>query len=91
MRFHRFNTGIVATVLATLVLPSSALAYVGPGAGITAIGSVLALLAGVVLAIIGFLWYPLKRLFRSRRSEDEQQSTMASNAPADDESPEDSR
>lgn len=50
-----------------LALPESAIAYVGPGAGITAIGSVLALIAAVVFAIVGFLWYPLKRWSRRRK------------------------
>ena len=54
------------------VAPLSAEAYVGPGAGVTAIGTVIALLAAVALAIVGFLWYPLKRLMAKRdRHEDE--------------------
>lgn len=53
--------------------PLSAQAYVGPGAGITAIGTVIALLAAVALAIVGFVWYPLKRLFakQDRRKDDD--------------------
>ncbi len=46
--------------------PLSAQAYVGPGAGITAIGTVIALVAAVALAIVGFVWYPLKRMFAKR-------------------------
>ena len=46
---------------------TDALAYIGPGAGISAIGSLLALVATVALAILGFVWYPLKRLRRRRR------------------------
>ena len=41
------------------------IAYVGPGAGLSAIGAFLAVLAGIVVAIVGFLWYPIKRLIRS--------------------------
>lgn len=44
-----------------------AFAYVGPGAGLTAIGTVLALGSAVLLAIVGFIWYPIKRLFRRRK------------------------
>jgi len=61
--------GTLAATLAGIALTglsSSASAYVGPGAGITAIGSLLALLAGILLAVLGFVWYPLKRFFRSR-------------------------
>ena len=41
------------------------IAYVGPGAGLSAIGAFLAMLAGVFVAIVGFIWYPIKRLIRS--------------------------
>ena len=44
-----------------------AYAYIGPGAGISAIGAVLALIGAVALAIVGFIWYPLKRLRRNRQ------------------------
>jgi hypothetical protein len=47
-------------------LPLAAHAYVGPGAGLSAIGTLVALLGAVLLAIVGFLWYPLKRLLRGR-------------------------
>jgi len=46
--------------------PSVALAYVGPGAGLSAIGTVIAVLGAILLAIVGFLWYPIKRLFKQR-------------------------
>jgi len=37
-------------------------AYVGPGAGLSAIGSVLSFVVVILLLIIGLLWYPLKRI-----------------------------
>jgi len=40
------------------------IAYVGPGAGLSAIGAFLAMVAGVFVAIAGFVWYPIKRLIR---------------------------
>ena len=57
------------TLIATLGiwLPGIAQAYVGPGAGLGAIGTVLALIGAVLLAILGFLWYPIKRLLQKRR------------------------
>jgi uncharacterized membrane protein len=54
----------MALVALTAVAPDPALAYVGPGAGLTAIGTVFALLAAVLLAIVGFVWYPVKRLLK---------------------------
>lgn len=53
------SAGIAALLVA---LPGLAHAYIGPGAGITAIGTVVALLGAVLLAIVGFIWYPVKRL-----------------------------
>jgi hypothetical protein len=54
-------------VMAVLALPASAEAYIGPGAGITAIGTVIAFIGAIVFAIVGFVWYPLKRLIRAMR------------------------
>lgn len=45
-----------------VVVPQAAHAYIGPGAGISALGTAFALLGGLALAIVGFVWYPIKRL-----------------------------
>lgn len=63
MNTHRDVFLALALVLA---VAAPAWAYVGPGAGLTAIGAALAFIAGIVLAIIGFIWYPIKRLLRAR-------------------------
>ena len=49
-------------------MPEYALAYIGPGAGIAAIGTIIALFGAVLLALVGFVWYPVKRLL-SRKKE----------------------
>ncbi|GGO60485.1 hypothetical protein GCM10011315_35020 [Roseovarius pacificus] len=51
---------------AITALPVEAQAYVGPGAGLTAIGTMIAFGAAVVLALVGFVWYPMKRLMKGR-------------------------
>jgi len=43
------------------------LCYIGPGGALSAIGSLLALIAAVGLALVGFVWYPIKRMLRSKR------------------------
>lgn len=48
-----------------------ALAYVGPGAGLTAIGSFIALVLALVVAVFGFLWYPIKRMLKKRKSKEQ--------------------
>jgi hypothetical protein len=44
-----------------------ALAYVGPGSGLGAIGAVLGLIGTLFLALVSFVWYPIKRLGRKMR------------------------
>ena len=66
IKLHRF-IGIIA-FLALAAFATSAHAYVGPGAGLTVIGSVLAVGAAVLLVIVGFVWYPIRRLMRSRKA-----------------------
>jgi hypothetical protein len=55
---------IFSLMFITLLLaaPQGTGAYIGPGAGIAAIGTVIALIVGILLAIVAFLWYPIKRL-----------------------------
>lgn len=58
----------VAVIAAYMgLIAGPAMAYIGPGAGLTAIGTVLALIGAVVLAIFGFVWYPIKRYMRKRK------------------------
>ena len=52
-----------------LCVPGHTPAYIGPGAGLSAIGTVIALIGGILLAIVGFVWYPIKR-FMGKRKED---------------------
>ena len=41
-----------------------AMAYVGPGAGLSAIGSLAALIGALFFVVAGFVWYPTRRLIR---------------------------
>ena len=54
-----------------LIFAAPALAYIGPGGALSFIGSAIALIAAVVLAFFGFIWYPLKRGLRWRRRSSE--------------------
>ena len=59
-----------------LLLPVAAQAYIGPGAGLSALGSLLALLFTIVVAALGFIWYPMYRFIKRRRGvidEDEEE------------------
>lgn len=64
----RASTCIGQALLLLLASNAPAFAYMGPGAGLTALGSLVALVGAIALAVVGFLWYPLKRMFsRSKR------------------------
>ena len=80
-RNERLVVVLVMVVLLCLA-PSSAMAYVGPGSGVTVIGAALALIGGVFLAVVGFIWYPVKRLLRrfKQRGQASSEDVSASSA-----------
>ena len=63
------RSGLV--LLLVLFLCAPAHAYVGPGAGVSAIGAIFALIGGVFVSILGFIWYPVKRLLKKRKRADD--------------------
>lgn len=70
--FFRQSTFLAGLVfLGTGINAAPAVAYVGPGAGLTAIGTMVAVILAILLALVGFVWYPLKRLLHKRREEPE--------------------
>ncbi len=68
----RGRAGLWAVLaLGLLAFSDPALAYMGPGAGLTMIGSLVALVSAVLAGIFGFVWYPLKRLFKRKKQDQE--------------------
>jgi len=59
----------LSVALATAFIDTPAAAYIGPGAGLGAVGVLIAVIIGVLLLLVGFVWYPLKRLLRGRKQE----------------------
>jgi Kef-type K+ transport system membrane component KefB len=53
------------------VVPGLSHAYVGPGVGLSALGSILAFIGAIFLMIVGFLWYPIKRLIKRKSADSE--------------------
>ena len=64
-------------------------AYVGPGAGLSAIGTIIAFLIAIVLMIVGFIWYPIKRLIKRKKvgSVQDQPLTKSNSVKTDPEQP----
>jgi hypothetical protein len=51
-----------------LLLPwTAAEAYLGPGVGAGTAAVVLGIVSSIILAIVGFVLYPIKRLWRALR------------------------
>ena len=63
---------LFAVTLIALVTAAPAQAYMGPGAGLAFIGSLVALVAALGVGALGLVWYPVKRLLRSRRGADDE-------------------
>lgn len=72
---------LIAFAVQALALPATALAYVGPGAGLSVIGSLLAFFAAIIVGIFGFLWFPVRRILRKRKQAKEQASGEPESAP----------
>lgn len=66
---------------AAALLPETALAYGGPGSIVSGIGAFLAAVVAVAAAIVGFFWFPLKRLYRKVRGGGEEEKEEVAEAP----------
>ena len=60
--------GVFAVALLA-VNAAPALAYMGPGLGLGAIGTALGVVAALLLALLSIVWYPMKRLLRRMRED----------------------
>jgi len=60
---RRYNI-VVIIGISLVALADSALAYGGPGSGLSALGSLFAIVGAVFFALVGFIWYPIKRLLK---------------------------
>ena len=58
-------------VAVAVLVPEAALAYGGPGSVISGIGAFLAAVAAILATLFGFIWFPLKRLYKSWTEEEE--------------------
>jgi hypothetical protein len=72
------RTALLLGALALLVIPDTALAYGGPGSVISGIGAFLAAVAALLATLFGFIWFPLKRLYKSWAQEDTIEEPTAS-------------
>ena len=55
-------------VLLLVLLSNTAVAYVGPGAGISVLGSLLSILATIFVAIGAIIFWPLRKFIKRRKA-----------------------
>ncbi|TSA40716.1 MAG: hypothetical protein D4R63_05260 [Methylococcaceae bacterium] len=58
------KTSIYILIGWLIFYPTVASAYIGPGLGAGALASVVGILAGFFMLIIGVVWYPIKRVIK---------------------------
>ena len=63
------KTGIAGLTLTIVAAAEPALAYIGPGAGVTVIGAVFGIAATIAVVIFSLVWYPVRRLRAKRKRE----------------------
>lgn len=68
MRNLSFGLGCLLLALG-LTVSSPAMAYIGPGAGITMLGALWGVVVAVVLALGAILFWPIRALLRRRKTE----------------------
>jgi hypothetical protein len=56
---------IIAGLIFTFTMP--ALAYVGPGPGLSMVGSFFTLIAGIAIALFFVLLYPIRLILKNRK------------------------
>jgi preprotein translocase subunit SecG len=70
-------------VIAALLAPEAAFAYGGPGSVISGIGAFLAAVAALLATLFGFIWFPLKRLYKRLRKEETPDEEAAASTPSE--------
>ncbi len=60
-------TACLLVLAGLLMVPAISFAYVGPGAGITALGALWALIATVVITLGGLLIWPIRALMKRKQ------------------------
>jgi type VI protein secretion system component VasK len=71
------KTKLVLAILSIALLPEIAMAYVGPGAGISLLGALWGLIVGVVMALGIVLFWPIRMMMRKRKAAAEAKNTKA--------------
>jgi len=77
----RVVLALVTVALVVAAGPEAVHAYGGPGSVISGIGAFLAAVAALLAALFGFIWFPLKRLYKKMTTDDTASEEAAPNPP----------
>jgi hypothetical protein len=77
-------TMAVVAIAGLALSAEPAAAYIGPGAGLTAVGAAIALIAAIALAVVGFIWYPARRAARRLFGKQKADAAGTNDRPAGD-------
>tara|TARA_B100001250_G_C19495604_1_gene655083 strand:- start:245 stop:451 length:207 start_codon:yes stop_codon:yes gene_type:complete len=58
---------ILLVFLFFILSSTKAFAYLGPGLGLGLLGSIIGLLLSIFIFIFAILWFPLKKLFKTKK------------------------
>ncbi|WP_118134937.1 hypothetical protein [Oceanicella sp. SM1341] len=58
----------ICLMVAALTVPGTAMAYVGPGAGLSLLGALWALVAALGTALVFVAIWPIRKMLRRRRA-----------------------
>lgn len=64
----RVNILVLLMIILTVSLVSPVMAYIGPGAGISVLGSLLGILSTIVVAIGAIIFWPLRKYMKRRKA-----------------------
>ena len=75
--FPRSLKPLLLAVAGLLLLSAEVHAYIGPGAGLGMIGSLVALVGAVVVALVGIVIFPLRLILKKKRAKDADKQDIA--------------
>ena len=64
---------IIISIL-IIVFPNSGFAYLGPGTGVGVILGSIGILFAIIIALFGLIWFPIKRLLKSKKTKDKEEN-----------------
>ncbi len=86
MIMNRYRTTLLLILCAIFLAPATSWGYIGPGAGLGMIGSLLAVVGAVALALAGLVLLPVRLIMKRRRKAvaAQQDQTANDNSPSTD-------